>query len=112
VVTFLHVYLYGFDADLNHERDVLCIFRGFVFIGKSCACACFLRPMPRRSIEGSWYAAFIASALQLGASCWLPAAAVSLPLEKGPGVRWVGGCVNARASLVAVWYGEIACPSR
>lgn len=47
-----------------------------------------------------------------GASCRLPAAAVSLPLEKDPGVRWVGGCVNPRAGLVALWYGEISCPSR
>jgi len=71
-----------------------------------------LSPMPQRSIEESWYAAFIASALQLGASCWLPAAAVSLPLEKDPDVRWAGGYVNPRAGLVALWYGEISCPSR
>lgn len=29
-----------------------------------------------------------------------------------PGVHWVGGCVNRRAGLVALWYGEISCPSR
>jgi hypothetical protein len=27
-------------------------------------------------------------------------------------VRWVGGYVNPRAGLVALWYGEISCPSR
>ena len=54
----------------------------------------------------SWYAAFMASTLQLGASCRLPAAAVSLPLEKDPRVRWVGGCVNPKAGLVALRYGE------
>jgi hypothetical protein len=71
-----------------------------------------LSPMPQRGIEEPWYAAFIALALQLGASCWHHAAAVSLPLEKDPGVRWAGGCVNPRAGLVALWYGEISCPSR